>query len=218
MPERPRRIPRHAGEAFLDGQPEQRRRHVHGEQQRGERRGAGIAVGRDRHRHAVRAAARRPAASASRAGNRRRRAAARRRCRPPPSRRRPPRRDIRDDRRTARRSRAASFAPPRLESCSAWSFTGRPCCCAASKTRAICSGEKGDPLAEAVDRIGEPRRRDCGSCIVADLVDVAVLVARRLRRQRMRAEEGAHDRRRRAPRRAASRRAASSLRSQRSSP
>ena len=38
---------------LVDRQAEQRRGHVHGEQQRGERRGAGIAVGGDRDRHAV---------------------------------------------------------------------------------------------------------------------------------------------------------------------
>ena len=51
--ERARRLARHAGKDLVDGQPEQRRGHVHRQQQRGERRGAGIAVGGDGDRHAV---------------------------------------------------------------------------------------------------------------------------------------------------------------------
>ncbi len=37
---------------------------------------------------------------------------------------------------------AASAAPPWLDSCSACSFTGRPCARAAANTRAVCAGEK----------------------------------------------------------------------------
>lgn len=42
-----------AGQALVDGETEQRGRHVHRQQQRGERRGAGIAVGGDRDGNAV---------------------------------------------------------------------------------------------------------------------------------------------------------------------
>jgi hypothetical protein len=51
--ERARRVAGCAGEAFVDGEPEQRRRHVEREQKRGQRRGAGIGVGGDRHRQAM---------------------------------------------------------------------------------------------------------------------------------------------------------------------
>ena len=51
--ERARRVAGGAGEAFVDGEPEQRRRHVEREQKRGQRRCAGIGVGGDRHRQAM---------------------------------------------------------------------------------------------------------------------------------------------------------------------
>ena len=50
--ERAGRLAGGAGDAFLDRQAEERRRHVHGQQQRGQRRGAGIAIGGDRDRNA----------------------------------------------------------------------------------------------------------------------------------------------------------------------
>ena len=53
LAERARGFAGDAGNAFLDREAEQRRRHVHGQQQRGDRRGAGIAVGRDRDWHLV---------------------------------------------------------------------------------------------------------------------------------------------------------------------
>ena len=69
---------------------------------------------------------------------------------------------------------AASAAPPWLESCSAWSFTGRPSAC-------------------AVDRIGQSlavHRRQLGQ---ADLVDVALLVVAGFGRQGVGAQERGHD-------------------------
>ena len=54
-PERVRGVDRQPAQCFRDGQLEQRRRHVEHQQRRGDRRGAGIAVGRDRDADAVRA-------------------------------------------------------------------------------------------------------------------------------------------------------------------
>ena len=51
--ERPRGMAGHAGERLLGGQPEQVAGQIQDRQQRGDRRGAGIAVGRKGHRHAV---------------------------------------------------------------------------------------------------------------------------------------------------------------------
>src|ERR1700745_3216646 len=45
--ESPGGFTRDAGDAFVDGEPEQRRPHVHGEQQRSERRRTRVAIGRD---------------------------------------------------------------------------------------------------------------------------------------------------------------------------
>ena len=51
--QRARTFPRHAGEAFGNGHPEQGCAHIHGQQQRRQRRTARIAVGRERHVHAM---------------------------------------------------------------------------------------------------------------------------------------------------------------------
>ena len=55
QPERARGLPRHGGDALVDGEPEQGGAHVQGQQKRGQRRGAGVAVAGQRDRHAVRA-------------------------------------------------------------------------------------------------------------------------------------------------------------------
>ena len=52
-------------------------------------------------------------------------------------------------------------------------------------------GREGDVLAEHVDRIGQVLARDRRQHLGADQLDVVVGAARVLRRQRMRAEEGA---------------------------
>ena len=54
-------------------------------------------------------------------------------------------------------------------------------------------GRKGDALAEGVDRIGQTFAGECGQHLAADLVDEGILVAVRLRRQGMGAEEGGGD-------------------------
>ena len=53
QPERPRRLPCYRGNAFVDREAEQGRAHVHRQQQRGQRRSAGVAVGRQRDRDAM---------------------------------------------------------------------------------------------------------------------------------------------------------------------
>jgi hypothetical protein len=117
--------------------------HVHRQKDRGDRRGAGVAVGR----HAIGtppgAKRLRPAASAFRAACKRRPAAAPRRCRPA----------------MAATSvvlavfkvidgqcaeAAARDVPPERLSCSACSLTGRPSSRATSKTRADLVGGEGD--------------------------------------------------------------------------
>ena len=167
--ERARGLARHAGEALVDRHAEQRRRHVHGQQQRGQRRGAGIAVGGDRHRHAVLAEQLdrrllRLADEVEGAGQ-----DAPRPCRPWPWRPRRPRRYIRDGRPTARHSSAASAAPPRLDSWSACSLTGRPSALAASNTRAICSGEKAMPSQKPSTASARPSAGDRRQHLVDDL-------------------------------------------------
>ncbi len=52
---------------------------------------------------------------------------------------------------------------------------------------------EGDTLAEGIDRVREPLLRDRGQHLLRHLRDVALLVAPRLRRQRVRAEEGRRD-------------------------
>ncbi len=187
LAERARGFAGDAGDAFLDREPEQGRRHVHGQQKRGDRRGAGIAVGGNGNMAPCAGARPRPAAAASRAAHRRRRAAAPPRCRTAPSRRRRSRRYIRDDRRKARRSAAASAAPCRLESWSACSLTGRPFAFAASNTRAICSGEKAMPSQKASTASARPACLICG--IMAQTLAMKASLSLRFRRQRMRAEK-----------------------------
>ena len=51
--ERPRRFAGNTGDDLVDREPEQGCRHVHDQKQRRDRRGPGIAVRRDRHRHVL---------------------------------------------------------------------------------------------------------------------------------------------------------------------
>ena len=152
-----------AGQALVDGEAEQRGRHVHRQQQRGERRGAGIAVGGDRDVARRGGAAGRPAACASRARNRRRRAAARPRCRKRPGRRRPPRRDIPGDRPIARRTgrparRRAGWRAARRAASPAGRAPWPP-----RNTRATCSGVKPMVSQKASTESARPAAATAGS-------------------------------------------------------
>ena len=102
-PERARRVFRHSGERLLRRQSEQRAGEIEHQHERNHRRSAGIAVGRDRHRDAVRAERRnrRHARFAQHVKRARQQHGDRFRRAPSPPRR--PRSSIRDDRRTARR-------------------------------------------------------------------------------------------------------------------
>ena len=69
---------------------------------------------------------------------------------------------------------AASAAPPRLESCSAWSLTGRPRSRAAAKTRATWAGEKAMPSQKASTASTRPSARAARSVGMTDVVEVGV--------------------------------------------
>ena len=56
--------------------------------------------------------------------------------------------------------RAASAAPPRLLSCSAWSLTRRPCSVAASNSALDLVRREGDALAKGIDAGGQAGARD----------------------------------------------------------
>ncbi len=133
-----------------------RRRHVHRQQQRGQRRRAGIAVGRDRHRHAV------PAEQLDRrllrladevegAGQ-----DAPRPCLPRPWRRRRPRRCIRGDRPTSAPKRGGERRAAEVGK-----LVGVELDRQAERTRRRehaldLRRREGDALAEAVDGVGKP--------------------------------------------------------------
>ena len=161
------------------------------QQRRGQRRGAGIAVGGERHRHAV------PRAAASIGGTlrfaqevERARQQHRHGAGMPPWRRRRARRRIRGDRPTARETPRRARAPCMLESCSACSFTRSPCDVAASNTRRVCSREKPIVSQKASTASTRPSRASAGSMRAADLGDVVVGAAGEFRRQGVRAEKG----------------------------
>ena len=82
-----------------------------------------------------------------------------------PSPRRRPRRCIPGDRPTARRSARPARRRRRLESWSACSFTGRPRRCAASNTRAVCSGVKAMPSQKASTASASPAFATAGSIV-----------------------------------------------------
>ena len=187
--ERARRVHGGARQRLLRRQPEQRARHVEHQQQRRRRRRAGIAVGGDRHRHAVARAARRPAAAASRAAHRTRRAAARPRCRRAPSRRRPRRSCTRGDRPTARAPRRRARAPSGVGQLVGVQLDRQPVRTRRREHAPRLRRREADRLAEGVDRVGEPGARDRGNHVAAHVVDVVVGATRELRRQRVRGEQ-----------------------------
>ena len=95
-----------------------------------------------------------------------------------PSPRRRPRRCIRGGRPRARRSAPRARRRRRSESWSACSLTGRPRPLRRREDARGLLGREGDPLAEGVDRVGEPfRARSAGSISSQISVDVRVLVA-----------------------------------------
>ena len=88
---------------------------------------------------------------------------------------------------------AASLAPPMLESCSAWSFSGSPSARRGIEhPRRLRDGE-GDGFAEDIDRIGEPRLVDRGQRLLADERHVAGAIVLVFGRKGVGAEECGHD-------------------------
>ena len=153
--ERARRVPRRAGERLLRREAEQRARHVEHQQQRGHRRGARIAVGGDRHRHAVRAQRRdgrhaRLAQRVERAGQQHRDGAGARH-----------RRDAgvvvysRWSAESAPNS-AASAAPPRIGELVGVELHRQPVRARRGEHASRLRGAEADRLAERVDRVRKP--------------------------------------------------------------
>ena len=191
--ERARGLPRDGCDAFIDGQAKQRRAHVHRQQQRRQRRGAGVAVGGECYSCAV----------APHRFDRRRLLLA-------------------DEIERARQNHRNGAGPGHRRDAfvvGIFKMIGRKRAEARGKrgavqvreligmktngqaerlrfrkdTRGLLRRER-DAFAEGIDGIGEARRGDLRQHRVADRVDIGAAVALHLGRHRMRAEKGCLDR------------------------
>ena len=159
---------------LLRGEPEQRARHVEHQKQRRRRRRAGIAVGGDRHRHALALERRDGAATAFRAARRTRRAGAPPRSRLLPSRRPPLRLCIRGDRRTEPPTRLRSRRHRLSDSWSACSLDAQSVRARTREHASRLRRREADRFAIGVDRVGERGARRGGDRVVAHVGNVLV--------------------------------------------
>ena len=184
-----RGFPGNAPQNLVDRQAEQRRRHVHGQQQGDERRGAGIAVGRDRHAHPVTAEGRHRRRltlpqhiegarqqHGDRAGSPHRRGSGLIRIF----------QMIGGERAMSRGERGATAIAQLIGMQLHRQAEGA----GGIEDPVDLLGREGDSFAEPVDCISEACRRDGREHRGADLVDEGIAIARRLGRQGMGAEKG----------------------------
>jgi hypothetical protein len=191
--ERARRLAGRSGEAFLDGEAEQGRTHVHREEKRGQRRGARVAVRRQRDAGAM------PAERGDRRSLRFAQhvvgAGQENRHRPGLGHRgRALLVGVFEMIRRERAVRGGELRPAEIGELVGVELEGKAERLRRREHPRGLLGREGDPLAEGVDRIGEAVARDRRQHLLADEVDIGILVAARFRRERMRAEEGRDDR------------------------